>query len=275
MAEELALEERLREARAVHGLERTPGAPGRPVDGARHHLLPRAAAAGDEDGHLRHRHGPDALEHLLHRRRSADEEGPRVGLRRRTRGLQGRGPRGQGPVRRRAHLAQVHGFRQVVEGASPHGVHGHVQGPVGRDHHDRGGRGRGPEPLEGVEARHAGEPHVQEHQVRRVLGGGGQGLLGPREGAAGVPPPLEEALQRPADPRLVVDDEDAGRPPARRIPSGGRLHPRTSIRRPPNLRVHPSPRPRRRGRGPRRGTPSPRTRSGRRRSRRGPRRCAA
>ena len=71
--EELALEERLGERRAVHGLERPVAPPGVDVHRPGHELLARAALAGEEDGGVGARQLLDAPEQLLHGRRGADE----------------------------------------------------------------------------------------------------------------------------------------------------------------------------------------------------------
>jgi hypothetical protein len=68
VAEELALEQRLRDRRAVDGHEGPRGPRGEPVDRAGRDLLARAALAREEDGGIDGRHLADRGEHLLHAR---------------------------------------------------------------------------------------------------------------------------------------------------------------------------------------------------------------
>ena len=77
MAEELRLQEVLRESAAVDGDEGLGPAPAVEVEGAGHQLLARAALALDEDGGVRVRHLGDQLEHRQQRRVLPDD-GPEV-----------------------------------------------------------------------------------------------------------------------------------------------------------------------------------------------------
>src|SRR5207245_5074204 len=63
-------------------------------------------------------------------------------------------------------LLQVHRLFDVVEGAELDGFDGALDGAVGRQH-DHGEDGiELADPLEQVDAAHAGEAHVREHDVR-------------------------------------------------------------------------------------------------------------
>src|SRR5204863_5673599 len=66
VAEELALEQRLRDGGAVERDERLSGARAPIVDRLRDELLAGAALAGDEDRRLERRHGEHRAEDLLH-----------------------------------------------------------------------------------------------------------------------------------------------------------------------------------------------------------------
>ena len=72
VAEELALEERLREGRAVDGDERGAGTRARRVDAPRHELLPGARVALDEDGDGRGGGALHETEDLRHPRPAPD-----------------------------------------------------------------------------------------------------------------------------------------------------------------------------------------------------------
>ena len=73
VAEELALQERLGERRAVDGDERAAGARARRVDGARERALARAGLADDEHRRLGVRHARGDVEDLAHRRALRDQ----------------------------------------------------------------------------------------------------------------------------------------------------------------------------------------------------------
>jgi hypothetical protein len=73
VAEELGLEQRLGNRRAVHLDERHVALGRAVVDEARHHLLAGAGLAGDQHGALRLRHQSAPLQHVLHRLAAADD----------------------------------------------------------------------------------------------------------------------------------------------------------------------------------------------------------
>src|SRR5262249_43553473 len=75
VAEELALEERRRQRRAVEGDEGRLAPERHAVDRAREELLAGAALAEDEHARVRRRDASDERQELLHRRRLADDLG--------------------------------------------------------------------------------------------------------------------------------------------------------------------------------------------------------
>src|SRR5262249_31685802 len=123
MAEELALDERGRERRAVEGDERRLAAQREPVDGAREELLAGAALAEDEHARVR---GRDALHHgeeLLHRRRLADDLVHAAHARdlvAQAPYLAGEAAVGRGAVDGGGELLRARGLAQVIEGALAH-----------------------------------------------------------------------------------------------------------------------------------------------------------
>ena len=74
-AEELALEQRLGERRAVDGDQR-PLAPREVVEELRHQLLAGAALAAHQDADAARRHPLDDVQHAAHRRRQGDDPAP-------------------------------------------------------------------------------------------------------------------------------------------------------------------------------------------------------
>ena len=71
--EQLRLEQLLGDRAAVDGDEHALGAAAAPVQGARDHLLARAALARDQDGAVGVRHALDHVEHAAQRRARADQ----------------------------------------------------------------------------------------------------------------------------------------------------------------------------------------------------------
>src|SRR5262249_16685656 len=73
VAEQLALQQRLRDGRAVDGEKRRLGPGAVLVEGAGHQLLAGAALAGDEHGHVLVGHPADGLVDVAHGRAAADD----------------------------------------------------------------------------------------------------------------------------------------------------------------------------------------------------------
>ena len=131
MAEQLGLQQVLRDRRGVDGDERAVGARRMLVQRARHQFLAGAGFAGDHHRHVALRQAADGAEHVLHRRRLAQHLG---------RG--GHALLGHflalaflhGAADQLDRLGQVERLGQVFEGAALEGRHGAVQ--VGERRHD-------------------------------------------------------------------------------------------------------------------------------------------
>ena len=205
--EELALDEVLRQHRAVDGDE-GPRAPlARGVDGAREELFAGARLARDEDVDV----GPGQLDREIEGRaegrRLADQgalrRGARLAARRRNR------------VERPEELGLDEGLDHEVDRPALEGAHRHVDvGLPGHDDHRdaRGGLVEARQRLEAVDARHL---HVEQDDVgpRRARARPRaeqrqRGLARIGRGDA-VPLAAEQPLEDAEDRRLVVDREDA------------------------------------------------------------------
>ena len=114
------------------------------------------------------------------------------------------GPRDDG-----RRLVEVERLDQVVEGAPLHRPHGGLQVAEGRDDDDRRGADALAERAHRGQAVHARQADVEHDGVERARAGDLQALLD-RGGDLHVVPLVGERLaERPADARLVVDDQDA------------------------------------------------------------------
>jgi hypothetical protein len=214
VAEELALDEALRDGTAVDGDEGLLAARSLLVDGARHHLLPGAALPGDEHGGARRGHLLDQLVHLLDGGRGA-EDGLAAGPALAHPVAEDAVLRHQGAVLERLlhhqlQLLHLEGLQHVVVGAGLHGQDGGLGGGEGGHHHHLGaGRGR-LHRVQDVEAGAAAEAQVGDDEI---VGRAGQ----PREraGRVGLRHHLvtgaaEQDPEQLPDRLLVVHDQDGG-----------------------------------------------------------------
>jgi hypothetical protein len=211
VTEQLALDQRFRDRRAVDGDEGAVAPVRQVVRGARHELLARAALAVDEHRRGAGRRELDPAIDLLHGARLAHElaEGALLAQ----------------LVAQEVHLARerllldgfleehleprgVHRLREVVEGAVAHRLDRALDRTVpGHEQHD----GRAARLLELLQERES--IHLGQHQVRqydgRVLGLDQiQGFLAGGRGLDVVPPLTDETRKAFALRRLVVDDEN-------------------------------------------------------------------
>jgi hypothetical protein len=108
-------------------------------------------------------------------------------------------------------LGQLERLREVIERAALDRLHGGVQVPVRGDDDDRRVRRDGAQFRERGEAVHAGQAHVEEHDIRRVASGFSESVFGGRGDIDAVLLALERAPQRPRDGFFVVDDENGMR----------------------------------------------------------------
>ena len=168
VTEQLRLEERLRQGRAIDGDERPRGPRARLVNGARDELFAGPGLALDQHGGVERRHARDARVDLRHLVRLADEV---VGPTTSERCVLVRGGRRRVPSRRERtpdddlDLLHPERLREVVEGAGVHGFDRRVDGGEGRENDDgqvRLDRGQSFQHVEPVEPGHA---QVHERQV--------------------------------------------------------------------------------------------------------------
>ena len=217
--EQLGLQQRLGNSRAVDGHERAAVPRGDLVDLPRDQLLARPRLALDKDGNIVHSHQPDQGGCLEHPRAPADHP----------RDLRGRGlfseipdlPRQAGALDRTpdddAKIGQIDRLLEVVVGALLHGPMGHLAGTVGRHHDDQRVGGGGANPPEKVEPVHVGKTDVEKDHVRTLRRdhpeGGGAGLRLPR----GVPLFPQRLSEEEAHPRVIFHDQDGAAPFRRHV----------------------------------------------------------
>ncbi len=108
-----------------------------------------------------------------------------------------------------ADLGRQERFRQVIEGASPHGLDRRVDRPVGRDDHHRHLRRPPQARLQQVEPRVDAQPEIHQRQVEPRSLDPLQRLVDPRGLFDRVTHRFEGHSQRHSDVRLVVNDEDS------------------------------------------------------------------
>ena len=168
VAEELALEEALREGRAVDLDEGPSRARREVVDGVRHELLAHAALARDEDARLGGGHAPDEVEDLLHAGARADDGArPLLGL---DLGLEllvlaRELARIEGPLHEEGEVVEVDRLRQEIEGAVPHGLDRVLDGAVAREDDDGEARVAARDLLEELAARERRHAEVGDDEI--------------------------------------------------------------------------------------------------------------
>jgi hypothetical protein len=223
VAEELALDQRLRDGGAVDRHEWRAGARRESVEAPRHQFLAGAGLAQDQHAHRRRRDALDGVGQLVHGGRLAEQQP-----------VSGEAPHllGEHPVLAlqagglqrlfddEAQLVDLVGLREVVGGARLDRRDGGAQRGVGGHHDHRRRSGERHDVSERRHPVHARHPQVEKHQVdamtrpqetvdalaaRRALdeivGGGAQG---PR--------------RTPPRHRLVVADQQPRPAPGRRAP---------------------------------------------------------
>ncbi len=141
MAEELALQQRLRDGGAIHGHEGPFAAQAVVMDGLGRQLFPCPAFAGDEDIRRAVRHAADQLEDLLHRLALAENLMEAVFL------VDGSAELADFATQRRFaqrlfhrqdHFIRLHRLDEIVIGPELHGLNGALHRPEGghQDHID-------------------------------------------------------------------------------------------------------------------------------------------
>ncbi|GBD29002.1 hypothetical protein HRbin32_00086 [bacterium HR32] len=211
VSEQLRLQERLRDGAAVDGHEGSVGPRALVVDGPGEDLLARARLPVDEDRGVRGRHRRGHPQHLLHlrgRAHDALELEARPQLLVQLAVLLPELLVLQGAADLDHQLVLLEGLGDVVEGAVPHRLHGHLQGGVpGDDHHHRA-RVLPPDLPQDLHAVLLRDPHVQQHQVE-LPGAGLAQARGAVGGGLDLEPLLAQDLaQEVPDVLLVVHHED-------------------------------------------------------------------
>src|SRR5262245_3485952 len=210
VAEELALQELVRDRRTVEGDERPPPF-GILMDGPRHELLSGARLALDQHGGVGGSGPADELVHLLHGGRASDHE-LRAFHERTAQPLEVAGEAAQveRALDQQCDVIEVEGLGQVVVSAALGGLdrvhHGVLRG------HDDEERVEAAVArlLEHVQTRDVGHADVDEGNVDAAGLEGLQRSRAAGDGAHRVPARRERALEHPADGLLVVGDEDGG-----------------------------------------------------------------
>ena len=209
MPEQLAFDEFFGDGGAVHRDHGRIGAPAPGVQGAGGEFLARAVFPGEQYPHVR---GGDAGQQFLefeHDRGLADEfvlfgqNGTEHLI------FTAQGARFKGAGRDDDDLFQRKGLFDEIVGPLLDGAYGGLDGSVPRDHHD----GQiGMVPLEAClrgEAVHAGQPDVEENEIRAFRVGDLKPFLGGGGLKHFVPFVLQNAPEREPDGFLVVDDQNA------------------------------------------------------------------
>jgi hypothetical protein len=206
VAEELGLDEAVRDRGAVHLHERAGLHERALVDRARHELLARSARPHDEDRRGRRRGLRDVGKEPADRLAVPDEPGdaePRLQLE----VLAHEAPRIEDPSKRVQDVLGRERLLEEIVGPGVHGLHGCLHVAMARDDDD-GRRDAAPAHLrERLEAVLAGHLDVEEHRVvvRRL----GEGVHPRRDRRHVIPLVREERSKRVANVRFVVADEDA------------------------------------------------------------------
>ncbi len=172
MAEQLALEERLDDRRAVHRDEALRAAWSKLVQGARNQLLAGAGLARDEHGAHVRRKAADQPEHLLHRRAAAHHATELEPLRQVA--FQGQH---LAPLRRfiadgRQQLPQplqIERLGEVIEGSELDRFDRAVDRRVAGHEDDLALRADVADRTKDVEARDAGHAQIEQHELSRAM----------------------------------------------------------------------------------------------------------
>src|SRR5207249_7643936 len=209
VAEELALEQRLRDGGAVERDQRAVGARAPVVDRLGDQLLAGAALTGDEDRGAELRDGFDRLEDLLHLRRAADDVADVVAVADLAAellelalqvGVLGR------PLQVQPQLLDVERLGDVPERPELHGLDRRLQRLGRGQHDDRQVHVAGAELLEELHAVHPRYEDVEQHDVGGRAGERLERLLGGADGDRLVLV-LQRHPERLAHALLVVHDQ--------------------------------------------------------------------
>ena len=171
VAEQLALQQGLRDGGAVEGQERRLGPGAVLVDGAGDQFLAGAALAGDQHRHVLGGDAADGLVDLAHGRAGADDGAVHVGVRGGL-GDHGRLAHPPGHLQRLAdhppQLVQVERLEQVVVGALLHRLDGRVRRLGHGDEDDRDARVDPADLLVDLQPGLVGQAQVEQNDIRRL-----------------------------------------------------------------------------------------------------------
>jgi hypothetical protein len=211
VAEQLGLDQLLRNGRAVHFHKGPARAPALQVDLTRHQLLAGSVVAGDQNPAVGRRCHLDLLLELRDRLGFAED----------LVGVQRLSPQSlvlvlearliQRVLNRQKQLVDRERLLDEVEGTDARGADGRLDRSVTAHHHDREPRpalAQLAQDLDPVAVRHR---DVEEHQIRRPFpldGRDGLVSVGLRSGVEALV--REDSAERATDALLVVDDQDAG-----------------------------------------------------------------
>ncbi len=213
MAEELTLEERVRNRGAIDRDEAAFASGAARVDPPGDELFPRSRFAVDEDGRVP---GGDARDHFLnalHRAARADHSGRRRGrIDRVAKALQfgaefavlNRAPDGQSDELRLDRL------REKIVRARAHRRDGGVEPAFTRHDDDRKPGPRAANAFAGLDSAHSGHPEIGEDGVELFTRDPFEAKLGRRARDDGRALALQRQLEKLAHLRLIIDNEDVG-----------------------------------------------------------------
>src|ERR1700693_2042185 len=209
VAEELRLDQLLRDRRAIDLDQRKIGPRREPVNRTGHELLPGAVLAGDQHAGVGGRHAGDLLPQLEHGRGVAEQRCLRLApaaergdFREEITALD-RLLRGQDDALERQRLLEE------VVCPEPHGAHGGLDAGVAGDHHDGHFLQTAVRGFQDREAVAVAQPDIEEREVEVLLFQPLETLLARLDRSDRVSLVGQDLRERLPDSFLVIDDEHA------------------------------------------------------------------
>jgi hypothetical protein len=218
VAEQLGLEQLGRNRRSVQRNERLVRARAVLVQCTRGELLAGTRLARDQHVHARARQAADGAEHLLHRRRAAEQLRDR---RRRHRTLDAAHAGSGGALDQIDGLVDVEGLGKIFEGAALVGRDRAAQVRVRRHDDDRQLRMGIMDPAQQIESRLSGHPNVGNQHIRCVIAQRCERGLRGIERLGHHAAVLERAFEHPAYGGVVIDQPDTQWLSSHSAPSSG------------------------------------------------------
>ena len=214
MAEELVLEEIIRDSRTVDGDEAGVGVPGLPVDGAGNHFLAGAAFADEQYRGAGRRDFTDHVHEPLHGEAFADDEAlllAAIQLAAQPLVVERQPPVFEQPANLGEYFVEQDWLHQVVVGAALEGGDGVFDRAVRGDQEHERFRIDLEQASEQFQPVHAGELHVAQGKIETRLARPAQRDLGRFTRSDGETLLREKLGETGPNDRLVVDDQDVGR----------------------------------------------------------------